>query len=168
MANGGGYFTIRDWGNEVAAFSYNTGVITAGNLAGVLTKLGTLRDAIDPIILGVVAEEGLYVFRSRIDNSSPSDVNAQRERKFLIRYEDNTDYFDAPTNSIPNAGFGKIFTAELPTADLSAVTLFAGTDLVDISASPVDDFVAAFEDLVKSPYGGSAHIVSMTHVGRNT
>lgn len=169
MANGSGFFTLRDYSGESATMGFNTGVITAGNLAGVLTQFGALRTAIAAISLCEVAKEGLSVFRTNLSYTNPTDPNAQRERKWLVEYRDATEYFDAPTNSIPNEGFGKPFNVEIPGADLDLTdVLLPGTDIVDLTQTQIAAFVTAFEALVKSPHGGAVEVFRITHIGKNT
>lgn len=168
MANnfGGGYFTLMDYDREVATFSFQTGAITAVSLPGTLTQFGALRTAIGNITNGVIAGEGLYVNRTKLGNVPPSDENAQRERKWLVTYEDATEFFDPPTNAIPNAGFRQLFTAEIPTAD-PVGRLLPNTEEADLADPDIAAFVAAFEDIARSPYGGSVNVVRISLVGRN-
>lgn len=163
----GGYFSILDWDSEVSAFSFNTGAVTAVSLPGLLTQFGALRTAAEAMILGTIQEEAQYVFKTKLDNTPPTDKNAQRERKWLITYEDNTPFFDPGVNSIPNAGYKKVFTSELPTANATLLPAAPAGDELDLTAAPTDDFVTAFEALVKSPYGGAAHVLKISLVGRN-
>lgn len=166
--SGGGYFTLRDRSNEVSTVSFRTAAITAVSLPGTLTQFGALRAAIDGITAGSVTEEGLYVNRTRLSNVPPTDPLAQRENKFLVVYEDTTAFFDDPVNAIPNEGFRKVFVVEVPTADLELANLFTGTnDDVNLSQPQIAAFITAFEDLVRTPYGGRANVVRMTYVGRN-
>lgn len=170
MANnfGGGSFTLMDYNREKASVGFNTAAITAVSIAGTLTQFGALRAAIEGITLGVVAAEALYVNRTKLSNVPPASVLAQRESKWLVVYEDTTEFFDDPVNSIPNAGYRGIFNVEIPTADLAGVTMVTNTDDADITVGPMATFVTAFEALVKSPYGGDVNVTRVIHVGRNT
>lgn len=169
MANnfGGGYFTVMDYDREVATVSFNTAAITAVSLPGTLTQFGALRTALQGIIAGVLVGEGLYVNRTKLANTPPTDEDAQRERKWLVTYEDTTEFFDPPTNAIPNAGYRQLFSAEIPAAD-PVGRLLENTDIADLDNEDIDDFVTAWEALVKSPYGGAVNVVRITLVGRNT
>lgn len=164
MAGFGG-FTIVDYTRETSRTSFNTGNITAVSLPATLTQFGALRGAIENIILGVVKQEYLQVFNTRLSNVLPGDINAQVERKWLVTYEDNQAFFDAPANLIPNAAFGKVYSFEIGTADLAAVTFQGTTDEVDIAVGAAATFVTAFEAIARSPYGGTVRVLEMTHVG---
>lgn len=170
MANnfGGGSFTLMDYSREKATVGFNTAAITATSIAGTLTQFGTLRTAIEGITAGVVAAEALYVNRSKLSNTPPVSPEAQREKKWLVTYEDATEYFDDPVNSIPNAGFKGVFNVEIPTADLAAVTMITNTDDANMGLTPMSTFITAFQNLVKSPYGGDVIVTRVQFVGRNS
>ena len=161
-----GYLSFKDFGGEPAAVSINTGNITAVSLPGTLTQWGAFRDATDAITLGTITDEALYAFKTKLSNEKPADKNAQRERKWLVSYEDNTAFFDV-LEAIPNAGYHKIFNLEIPTADASKLPADIDTDQVSLAQPEIADWVEAFEALAKSPYGGDAHVLKIELVGRN-
>lgn len=167
MAQGQGSFSFIDYDREPSSMTFWTGVITAGNLPGVLTQFGNLRTAIDGISLCTISRESLKVFETNLSRTKPTNKLAQREEKWLVVYADNTAYFDAPTNSIPNEGFGKIFSVEIPGADLSQ--LVTDSNLLNVgTGTPGETFVNAFQTLAKSPHGGTPLVLEIRHVGRNT
>lgn len=161
-----GNFTIVDSSKERARTQIITGDVTAVSIAGVLTDWGTLRAAVDGIVLGTIERESLYVFNTKLSNVIPSNSLAQVENKWLVFYEDTTQYFDAPVNAIPNAGFGKIFTVEIGTADLQIAGFDNLTETVDLTVSPMSVFVSEFEGIGRSPYGGVVNVLSVQFVGR--
>lgn len=164
--SGGLYsLTMLDYSKEKSVSRFNTGAVTAVSLPGLLTEIGTLRGAIDGITLGTLNRESLAVFDTPLSNVPPTDKNAQREDKWLVTYEDNTQFFDPPTNAIPNEGYRKLFSVEIATPDRTLVV--NNSDFADITAPPMSAFVAAFEAMCKSPYGGTAHVISVKYVGRN-
>lgn len=164
MAGYGG-FSIIDYDNERSSTAFTTGNITAVSIAGTLTQFGALRTAVDGIILGTISTETLKVFETKISNTTPASKQAQRETKWLVVYEDNLPFFDDPVNAIPNEGYKKVFTLEIPTADLSL--LVASTDLMEIGSGAGATFVTAFEAIARSPYGGTVNVLEVRHVGRN-
>lgn len=166
MANGELSFALRDYSKEQSGFTVHTGAVTAISLPGLLTQIGTLRTAIDGMTLGVVAKESLMAFNTALSAAVPTDENAQRERKWLVRYVDNLPFFDDPINAIPNAGFGKVFTFSIPTA-LFVGTLLPNTDLADLTDALIAPFVTAFEAIARSPYGGTVDVLEIEAVGRN-
>lgn len=163
---GYGSFSFLDYNNERSNMQFYTANVTATSLPGLLAEWGTLRNAIKGIILGTVAQEELSVFRTRLSNTLPNDANAQRERKWLVVYEDVTEFFDAPVNAIPNEGYRKVFTFEIPTAKLTGL-LKPNSDEADLNAPAVQAFVNAFEQTARSPYGGRVNVLKLVAVGRN-
>jgi len=161
-------FSMLDYSREKAAFSIITGDITAVSIAGVLSEIGTLRTAIEGITLGVVSDESLRAFATNLSNTPPASALAQVETNWLVTYEDVTEFFDDPVNSIPNEGFGKLFTLTIPTAEIGAAgRLQVNSDLADLTESGMAAFVSAFETTARTPYGGDVNVVSIRHVGRN-
>lgn len=165
-------FSLLDFSREKASFSFPTGDITAGTLPGTLTQVGALRTAIEGITLGVVSDESLAVFNTNLSNTPPTNPLAQVESAWLVTYEDDLDFFDAPTNSIPNEGFGRLFTMTIPTAEIAPTAaptsrLAPNSDFAVLTETGMAAFVTAFEDAVHSPYGGTVNVVSIKHVGRN-
>jgi phospholipase/lecithinase/hemolysin len=163
---GYGSFSFLDHNGERSNMQFYTGNVTAASLPGLLTQWGTLRSAIDGITLGTISQEELSVFRTKISNALPSDANAQRERKWLVVYEDTTEFFDAPINAIPNEGYRKVFTFELPTAALVG-NLQPNSDQADLTTPAMSAFVNAFEAVARSPYGGAVNVLKLVAVGRN-
>lgn len=162
---GYGGMSVRDYNKELSMFRFYTGNITAVSLPGTLTEFGALRTAVDGIILGVIAKESLKVFDTIVSNAVPASVQAQREAKWLVVYEDTLPFFDDPVNAIPNEGYQKVFTLEIPTPDLSL--LQTNSEDMIIASGAGASFVTAFEAIARSPYGGTVNVLKITHVGRN-
>lgn len=157
-----------DHSDENSNASIHVGGVTAVSLPGLLTQIAAYITAIDAITLGTLRDDTLVAYSTNRSSVPPTDANAQRERKWLVRYTDVTAFFDDPVNAIPNAGFGKIFTMEIPTAALGLTgVMIAGTDLANLTVAPMPAFVTAFEALARSPYGGLTDILSISAVGRN-
>lgn len=160
-------FTMADYSHEVSTFGVRVGVVTAGTLPGLLAEIGPFRAATEAVTLGVVQREQLTAFNSPLSNAYPTDPQAQRESKWLVTYADDTAFFDAPTNTIPNEGFGKKFQIEIPTANLTQTLLLGNTDQADLSAQAWIDWVLAFESVARSPHGGVPLVLDIRAVGRN-
>lgn len=161
-------FSVLDYSREKASFSFPTADITAGTLPGTLTEIGAFRAAVEGITLGVVSDESLAVFNTNLSNTPPTNPLAQIESAWLVQYEDNQAFFDAPTNAIPNEGFGRLFTMTIPTAEIAtAGRLAPNSDEAILTETGMAAFVTAFENSVHSPYGGTVNVVKITHVGRN-
>lgn len=163
---GFGSITLRDYDKELTVTQFLTGNITALSLPDTLTQWGALRAAIEGVTLGVVANEALKVFDTKLSNDVPVSPQAQRENKWLVLYEDNLPFFDDPVNAIPNAGYRKVFTNEIGTADLTL--LVANTNKMNIATGAGATLVAAMETLLRSPYGGTINVLEVRHVGRST
>ena len=170
MSGGSGFFTFQDRSpKERSTFSFKVGPVTAANLAGdggVLDRVGTLKDAVLAITLGHIVAEGLSVYNNRIAPVTNLGKEVQREKKWLITYADNTEFFDV-LEAIPNEAYGKIFTAEIPTADLSLLPATSLDDFADITTGAMATFVTEFEATCKSPAGGVPKVLSIEYVGRN-
>lgn len=157
-----------DYSEENSNSSIGVGGVTAVSLPGLLTQIAAYIAAIDAITLGTIRDDTLTAYSTNRSSIPPTDANAQRERKWLVRYTDNVQFFDDPINAIPNAGFGKIFTMEIPTAALGlAGVMIAGTDKANLTVAPMPAFVTAFQNMARSPYGGTVTILEITAVGRN-
>lgn len=150
-------FALRDNSAEIGRTTVHTGNVTAVSLPGILTQVGALRTAIEGITIGVVASESLSVFETALSAASAASPLAQRGVKWTVGYADTTEYFDPGVDAIPNAGFNKIFTFTIPTADLTL--LDSGQEELDLTDTPVAAFVTAFEAVARSPYGGAVNVL---------
>lgn len=166
-AHGG--FQIADYSNEKSVFGFQTGPVTALTLPGLLTQFGALRGAVEYIIDGVVHKEWQYAFDSLLTNVLPGDPTVQRERKWLGTYEDTTQNLAV---GVPNPGYLKKFTFEIPTADFGPdegdnPRLLPNQDVADLASPTIAAFITAFQAIARSPYGGETRVLSMQGVGRN-
>ncbi len=159
-------FSMIDHSREQSRFSIATGEVTAVSLPGLLTEVGTLRGAIEGITLGNVASESLSVFDTRLTNVPPANELAQVESAWLVTYADDTEFFDAPVNAIPNEAYGRLYTLTIPTADIVG-RLLPNSDFADLTDTEMAAFVSALETTGRSPAGGAVSVISVKHVGRN-
>lgn len=144
---------IRDYSDEISTTRINFGAVTAVSIAGLLSQWGSWKGALSNIILGVLGREQLVMDNTVIDNSSPTDTNAQIELKFLFTYEGDTSK--------------KKFRFEVPTPDTQFV--LPGTDIVDITATEIAAFITATEAIGRSPDSDTETITILDArlVGRN-
>lgn len=157
--------TIVDYNGETSTTTIHTGAVTAVSLPGLLTDIAAWRAAITGVIIGNQRSDRLTAYNTNLNPFLPSDPNAQVERKWQLNYVDSTQFFDAPVNSIPNAGYGKKFQVEIATADASLV--LPNSEYMDIGVgSPGEDLVTAFEAIARSPYGGAVSVTDVILVGR--
>lgn len=154
-----------DYSNEPSTSSIHVGGVTAVSLPGLLSDIADYIAAIDAITLGTIRDDTLVAYSTNRSSIPPTDLNAQRERKWLVRYVDNLPFFDDPVNAIPNAGFGQTFTFTIPTADIANANLQANSDLANLADTQMAAFVTAFEALARSPYGGTVEVINIEAVG---
>jgi len=145
----------RDYSDEKANSTMTTVQLTAGNVVATLSLLDALLAAMQAITEGS-AETSRVTYRTQEeDPGRPTSASAQRERKWLVFYHDDT------TN--------KKYRMEIPTALLTG-NLVAGTDLADLGATNIAAFVTAFEAVAKDPDTGLNDVVvdKIQHVGRRS
>ena len=147
-------FTLLDFSGEKSAVTINNGAITSVSLPGFLTEFGQMRTAIDDITAGTLHKEAWVGDNTVLSNTRPANVFAQRELKWLVRYQGNTSQ--------------KVFTLELPTADPTG-RLVAGTDLADIANAEVAAFITRFNSFARTPDDDTETVtfLEMRLVGRN-
>lgn len=162
--------TYIDHSGEKSRVSFNLAELTGANFADTINDVGTnattgatLIEAISTLSLMTFA--GISFTRSyKVDNARPANKNAQRERKWVVVYEDTTAELAA---GVPNPGAGKIFTFEIPGANLNDDTLQLNGDYANLGFAGWQDFVDRFEAEAKSPYGGTPNVIEAYAVGRN-
>lgn len=128
--------------------------LTAANVVAQLALVDTLLAATQAITLGQLAKSEV-TFRSQDEDTvTPTDPNAQRERKWLVVYHDTTT--------------GKKFRTEIPTADISSGNLQTNSDKANLADTQIAAYVAAFEAIVKDPDTGlnDVAIDYIQHVGK--
>lgn len=166
MSTGGQYnLSVRDHQGKIGTTSVLTGAVTAISLPGLLTQYGNLRTAIGALSIGVLANENAHVFDTILSQVVPTADFAQRGMKWLVQYHDNTEFFDAPLNAIPNGGYLKPFSIEIPCANLALLN--DETDELDIAVVPASNFVTAFQAIGRSPYGGTVVVDNIKKASRN-
>lgn len=148
-----GSFTILDNSNEQSRMGFNFGAITAASLPGFLTEFGALRTAVNAIILGNIIQEMWVGDVTQFAKLVPADVNAQRERKWLVQYQDDTTF--------------ALYRVEIPTAEFTG-RLQPLSDLADLTQTEMAAFVTAFEQLARSPEGNAVTVLQIRAVGRST
>lgn len=155
--------TIVDYNAETSRMGINIGVVTAATIASRLSQAADLRAAIANLIIGNQKADTMTAFKTNISNNLPTDPSAQVERKWLVTYADDTEFFDL-AESIPNEGFGKTFNVEIATAD--ATLLEDNSEFLDLGSPEAVAFISAFENMARSPYGGQPVVLSIELVGR--
>lgn len=150
---------MRDHSREVGQSSINIVDITAANLAAQQALLTTLGTEVLDITRGILAKVEIVVVTPGT-SILPTDEEAQIEKTWLILFTDTQTFLDPGPDTVPNPGFGKVFQVNWPTATYTT-HLLDGSDFADLAETDIAAFVAAFEALVVSPYGGDVEILSM-------
>lgn len=141
-----------DYSKEKSGFQVNMGPITVGTLAGFLTQMDTFLDAVQALSLGALQETFWTGDITRYSGAPPTDVNAQRERKWRVDYEDTTTLAK--------------YHFEIPIA-LVTGQLITNTDQANLATTEWAALVAAAEATLKSPEGNAINILGAQLVGRN-
>lgn len=144
----------RDYSQELSTVEFNFADIAAGG--GNFDAVKGLSDAFGAAVAGVSlcvqATEKLSQVTDPPDASIPNDVYAQREIGLRVFYEDTVT--------------GKQYHITIPGPDLDNIDLLAGTDLADLTDTPVSALVAAMEAGL-SPDGNAVSVLRAVVVGRN-
>lgn len=146
--------TFLDYSVEKSPFQVVTVTPNAATHDDWKADMAALKTALGNITLGVIQQEVQTALVDVIDNTPPTDANAQREIKWLVSYKGNTSE--------------KIFRAEVPTAELTG-HLLPASDMADLTETDMAAFVTAFEEVVRSPDNGTeaCTVLSIRAVGRN-
>lgn len=151
-----GMFKIRDYSNETSTVKFYNGAITAVSLPGYLTDLGNLRTAIQGITAGIIATESWVGDNTVLSQAAPATPVAQRENKWLVTYEGNTN--------------NKLYQMTVPAADVANAALFLpNSDEADLNSTAMAAFVTAFQAIARTPDDDTETVTvkSIRFVGRN-
>jgi len=129
--------TRNDYSDEKSNWSVAVPNVTAANIAAVEGQIATLETAVNAISLCSKVKGNLTALRTLNAGAVPTNPQAQREKKWLVRYTGDATF--------------KKFTVEIPGADLSLLSSAPQSDFMDSSLTAYTDFVAAFEAVVRSP-----------------
>lgn len=168
---------MQDYDAETSSVGFWVQDLGAANYASVTQDIDEIKDAIAAVSLGVINDSGLRkVFPESF--ASATDPNAQRERRWLVRMRDNTQFLDV-ANTVANPGYGKVFTMTIPAAKVltgagsDQPALVANTDVADIVGNAeMAALVVAIEANVRSPWNHTAtapsvDVLEIVLVGRN-
>lgn len=150
MAVSQDHFTLLDYSGESSTVRFRITEITSVNMATVLGDLADLGTAIDGISLMTLASERRILDNLFLSRVKPTSVDAQREKKWLIRYEDSVTH--------------NVYHNEIPGADLSL--LAANSDMADLTLGAWTSFISAFQAVVKSPDGNAVTFLDAQYVGK--
>jgi len=154
MTKPAGYVTAawRDYSGEASSMSVPMTDLTAGNIVAQTTLINNLFSALSAITLGEQQKQAITLSSIQVSGDLPTDVHAQRENKWLLRYHD----------SVTN----ERFVVSVPCADLSL--LATNSDMADMSGSEFAALKTAWELIVRGPNDNNLTILdSAQFVGRN-
>jgi len=139
---------------ETTTISLPVTTLSAANYAAQSALIAALVTALEGVTIGNPAKSETVILREIISASPASDVHAQRENKWLIRYHGNT--------------LEQKFQASIGTADLDQ--LIANSEFMDLTTGAGAALKSAFEAIVKSPNDAAEAVTldSVQFVGRNT
>lgn len=146
--------TFVDYSGEKSTVTTLNGSITAITIVAFLAQFGTLKTALEGITKGVIVGSSWVGDKDTLAATPPTDVFAQRELKWLVRYENVVSH--------------KIYTLEIPTADPTD-RLLPQSDKADLADTEIAAFIAAFEAVGRSPENDvdGVNVLDITLVGRN-
>lgn len=158
--------SYRDYDGEVGSISINLGVVDGTNYDTVKANMQTLITSLGNIGLGNLASWTI-TDTTFVSRAKSTDVNADRERKFLLVCEDTSAELAV---GVPNPSYRKTFTHEFPAADYA---LRNGNDEIvwtdpDADPAAVKAAVDNFTAIAKSPTGGNLNVLEVRSVSRNT
>jgi hypothetical protein len=150
------FFTFKDSSKETSTVSFTLADLLPDgtNWAAIVADADAIQDALLGVCDGTLVERGIVGERTRVSNIVPTD-GSERERKWLVTYEDNTTK--------------AVYTSTLPNRKIDSMPIADGTDFVDLGGTDTerDDLIAAFNTNVVSPDGDNGTIISIKRVGRN-
>jgi len=142
-----------DYSNESSSFTVSAELRDDTNFDAQVTLSDALITATNALTLGNLNNQ-FFTQGEWSLASLPSDVLAQRENKWLVKYEDATT--------------GKKYNVELPTADLANGHLQTNSDEANLADAEWVAFIAAFEAYAVAPDTGNAvNFISARFVARN-
>lgn len=127
---------VRDYSDEYSIVRFPVAEMLVADVWGdVVAKGAALRAQVDAMSLGTTVNWSFSQDAETPDDNRPSDDAAQRETAVRVFYRGVTS--------------GRKGTLTIPAADLGAIELVPGTDLVDLTQEPAAGFVTVFEAQVK-------------------
>lgn len=148
--------TYVDFSDEKSTSRIGVTPITAGNIVAVRANVATLQSAENSLTLGARTATKILADDVAIAAALPSDLNAQRERKWLVKYKttgNNFYHYTIPAAAVHGA--------------TSNPLLLGNTDLADLSQAEWVAWTSAFVAVAIGPDGNGANaVVSAQLVGR--
>lgn len=142
----------RDYSGEASSMTVAMTDLTAANIVAQTTLINNLFSALSAITLGEQQKQAITLSNITVSSDLPTDVHAQRENKWLLRYHDSVTQ--------------EKFVVSVPCADLSL--LATNSDMADMSGTEFAALKTAWELIVRGPNDNNLTILdSAQFVGRN-
>jgi hypothetical protein len=125
---------------------------TAGNIVAQMALIDDFRDAVIGVTLGTLVKDSRQAAVVENARTQPASPFAQRENKWLVRYNDTV-------NPAGNGNF------EIPTPDLALLT--TGGEFMDLTDAAAIALVDAIEAYGRSRLGNVIAVQNIEYVGRN-
>lgn len=149
-----GQMSLRynDYNSERSNVSMAGTLLTAANFDAQAALALALRDAIAGVANGLLVGFDFGNRYQTVDPGTPSaDVTAQRELKWLVRYQETGE---------------AIQRMEIPCPDMTLLDP-NNRGYMLISSGAGQQFVSAFEDYILGSEGGAVTVIDVKLVGRN-
>lgn len=144
---------ITDASDEKSNVAVSSVALTAANFDAQATAASGMAGAINALSIGSLTKRSQV--QSNLDTPDiPVDPYAQRELKWLVKYQGNT--------------LGKSYSLEIACPDLTD-NIVPGTDVADITSTDWAAFITAFEAFARAPdnIAEAVTFISARLVGRN-
>lgn len=181
MAQATGQLVFEDYNGEISRMNVHLNSFEPPNLlppnwGSITTDLDEVKAAINgaSITVGEIREVNISVDLQSY-TAPVTDYYAARESKWLVTCRDTTPLL---ASGIANPGYGKLFQFEIPTAKRALLLDHASADdedVLDLTESPIQEFVATIEAALCSPWNHSVslgitptiQVEKIQYVGRN-
>ncbi len=149
--------TYKDFSNEATKSHVNITTMTSANFNAVNTNVASFLTAEDALTLGARQTEEIVSNETFVNAALPTDVNSQRERKWLVTYQTtagNRYKYTIPCAAVIGAG--------------PANLLLPGSDLADLTKAEWVAWISAFLTIAVGKDGNGAQSVLRAElVGRS-
>lgn len=156
MANSALEHSYKDYSDENTRNTVRIVTITPANQAAIVSSIGTLTTAEQVLSMGALQNTRIVLSDSHVNLPLPTDLNSQRERKWLVTYKTTA---------------GNEYKYTIPCAavdDTGTPLLQANSDMADLTATAWVNWITAFIAVAQGKDGnGVSSVVSAELVGRS-
>lgn len=149
-------YSFIDASGESSTMEFNAVEYNVTTFPDYLNAIGDFRDSLLLISGGSLRQEKMSLFITRYNAVKPTDRNFQRERKWLVRYQDNVTFnlyrLEIPCGRVTGTG-------GLPLVDDRDFAILTHVDWVA--------WIADFVQVARSQDGNPVTVLDAKLVGRN-